>query len=129
MKKLLFALLLAAMPFILRGQVNSQLAEQYFQNGEYEKAVALYEKLNQQNSGDYYFERYVTCLMELNRFDDAEKTVTKQIKKEPQRAPLYVTLGKVYERQNRQDAADEQYKKGIEKQLVALCLAHAAIQG
>jgi tetratricopeptide (TPR) repeat protein len=115
MKKLLFALLLAATPFILRGQVNPQLAEQYFQNGEYEKAVALYEKLNQTNSGDYYFERYVTCLMELNRFDDAEKTVTKQIKKEPQRAPLYVTLGKVYERQNRQDAADEQYKKGIEK--------------
>jgi tetratricopeptide (TPR) repeat protein len=114
MKKLLFLFLFAA-PFLLRGQVNPQLAEQYFQNGEYEKAVSLYEKLNQQNSGDYYFERYVSCLMELGRFDDAEKTVTKQIKKEPQRSPLYVTLGKVYERQNRQDAADEQYKKGIDK--------------
>jgi tetratricopeptide (TPR) repeat protein len=114
MKKLLFLFLFAA-PFLLRGQVNPQLAEQYFQNGEYEKAVSLYEKLNQQNSGDYYFERYVSCLMELGKFDDAEKIVTKQIKKEPQRSPLYVTLGKVYERQNRQDAADEQYKKGIDK--------------
>jgi tetratricopeptide (TPR) repeat protein len=114
MKKLLILFLFAA-PFLLRGQVNPQLAEQYFQNGEYEKAVSLYEKLNQQNSGDYYFERYVSCLMELGRFDDAEKIVTKQIKKEPQRSPLYVTLGKVYERQNRQDAADEQYKKAIDK--------------
>ena len=128
MKKLFFALMLAATPFILKGQVNPQLAEQYFQNGEYEKAVSLYEKLNQQNSGDYYFERYVACLMELNRFDEAEKTVSKQIKKEPQRSPLYVTLGKVYERQNKQDAADEQYKKGIERlpadqrQVVALHL-------
>ncbi len=115
MKKLFFALLLAATPFILRGQINPQLAEQYFQNGEYEKAVSLYEKLNQQNSGDYYFERYVACLMELARFDDAEKTVMKQIKKEPQRPTLYVTLGKVYERQTKQDAADEQYKKAIDK--------------
>ena len=56
MKKLLLALLLTT-PFLLRGQVNPQLAEQYYQNGEYEKAVSLYEKLNQQNSGDYYFER------------------------------------------------------------------------
>ena len=116
MKKLLLALLLTT-PFLLRGQVNPQLAEQYYQNGEYEKAVSLYEKLNQQNSGDYYFERYVSCLMELAKFDEAEKVVTKQIKKEPQRAPLYVTLGKVYERQNRQDAADEQYKKAIDKLL------------
>ena len=114
MKKI-FIVGLVILPFLLRGQPNPQLAEQYFQNGEFEKAVSLYEKLNQVNAGDYYFERFVACLMELNRFDDAEKIIAKQIKKESHRSPLYVTLGKVYERQNKEAAAEEQYKKAIDK--------------
>ena len=114
MKKI-FIVGLVILPFLLRGQPNPQLAEQYFQNGEFEKAVSLYEKLNQVNAGDYYFERFVACLMELNRFEDAEKIIAKQIKKESHRSPLYVTLGKVYERQNKEAAAEEQYKKAIDK--------------
>ena len=68
MKKLLLFILLVS-PFFLKGQPNPQLAEQYFQNGELEKAAVLYEKLYAQNSGDYYFDRYLSCLMDLNRFD------------------------------------------------------------
>ncbi len=114
MKKLLLSLLLA-LPLMLKGQPNPQLAEQYFQNGELEKAAVLYEKLYAQNTGDYYFERYLTCLMDLNRFDEAEKIITKQIKKEPSKSTLYVQLGKLFERQNKETAAAEQYKKAIDK--------------
>ena len=67
------------------------------------------------NTGDYYFERYLACLMDLNRFDEAEKIITKQIKKEPSKPILYVQLGKLYERQNKETAASEQYKKAIDK--------------
>jgi tetratricopeptide (TPR) repeat protein len=115
MKQQLTFLLVIASIFILRGQPNPQLAEQYFQNGEMEKAAALYDKLLQANGGDYYFDRYISCLSELNRFDEAEKVITKQIKKESSKATLYVQLGKIYERQNREDAAVEQYKKAIDK--------------
>lgn len=114
MKKLLLSLFFA-LPLLLAGQPNPQLAEQYFQNGELEKAAVLYEKLYAQNTGDYYFERYLACLMDLNRFDEAEKIITKQIKKEPSKPTLYVQLGKLYERQNKEAAASEQYKKAIDK--------------
>lgn len=114
MKKLLLSLLLV-LPLMLKGQPNPQLAEQYFQTGELEKAAVLYEKLYAQNAGDYYFERYLACLMDLSRYDEAEKIITKQIKKEPSKSTLYVQLGKLYERQNKETAAAEQYKKAIDK--------------
>ena len=79
MKKRLLSLLLV-LPFILRGQPNPQLAEQYFQNGEFEKSAVLYEKIYAKETGDFYFDRYLACLMELNKFDEAEKIITKQIK-------------------------------------------------
>ena len=114
MKKLLLSLLLV-LPLMLKGQPNPQLAEQYFQTGELEKAAVLYEKLYAQNAGDYYFERYLACLMDLSRYDEAEKIITKQIKKEPSKSTLYVQLGKLYERQNKETVAAEQYKKAIDK--------------
>ena len=114
MQKLLLFLLLIV-PLLLKGQPNPQLAEQYFQNGELEKAAVLYEKLYAQNAGDYYFDRYLSCLMDLSRFDEAEKIITKQIKKEPSKSTLYVQLGKLYERQSKNEDAAEQFKKAIDK--------------
>ncbi|MBL7815090.1 MAG: tetratricopeptide repeat protein [Saprospiraceae bacterium] len=114
MKKTLLALLFI-MPLLLAAQPDPRLAEQYFQTGELEKAATLYEKLYAQNSGDYYFERYLSCLMDLSRFDEAERIITKQIKKEPSKSTLYVQLGKLYERQNKTAAANEQFKKAIDK--------------
>jgi tetratricopeptide (TPR) repeat protein len=115
MKQKLSVFLLLMSVFVLRGQPNPQLAEQYFQNGELEKAASLYEKLLQANGGDFYFERYVTCLSDLSRYDEAEKIVQKQLRKESSKATLYVQLGKIYEKQNREDAAVEQFKKAVDK--------------
>lgn len=115
MKKLISALFLV-IPMWLVAQPDPRLADYYFQNGELEKASAIYEKLYQQNSGgDYYFDRYVSCLMDLSRFDDCEKVIQKQIKKEPQKVTLYVQYGKLYEKQTNEPKAAEQYKKAIDK--------------
>jgi tetratricopeptide (TPR) repeat protein len=96
-------------------QVSPQLTEQYFQNGEYEKALDGYEKLSQQNQGDYFFDRYVQCLVNLERYEQGEKVLLKQIKKEPHKVALYVTFGTLYERQNKPEKAEEQYKKAWDK--------------
>ncbi len=115
MKKLISALFLV-IPLWLVAQPDPRLADYYFQNGELEKASAIYEKLYQQNSGgDYYFDRYVSCLMDLSRFDECEKVIQKQIKKEPQKVTLYVQYGKLYEKQTNELKAAEQYKKAIDK--------------
>ena len=87
---------------------QSKLAQQYYADGEYEKAAALFEKLYESNrQNDFYFNRYVDCLIALERFDEGEKVLHKQIKKNPKNVQLLVQLGNLYERQFRPaDAAD-----------------------
>jgi tetratricopeptide (TPR) repeat protein len=116
MKKLAFSIFFHfSFLIVLVAQPDPKLAEQYFQNGELEKAAAIFEKLYQGNTGDYFFERYVTCLLDLSRFDEAERVIQKQIRKEPQKVTLYVNYGKLFDKQSLDAKANEQYKKAIDK--------------
>ena len=113
---LLFFLLNSAL--LLVGQ-ESKLAQQYYENGEYEKAASLYNKLyEQQNNNDYYFERYVECLINLEDYEASEKAIKKQLKKRPNQVQLYVTYGNLYERQYKDEEAQKQYENAV-KQLPA----------
>ena len=115
MKKFIFALFFALPFYVVAQQQDPRLADYYFQNGELEKAATIYEKLYQQNTGDYYFERYISCLMDLGRFEECEKVLQKQLKKEPQKVTLYVQFGKLYDKQGNEPKASEQFKKAIDK--------------
>jgi tetratricopeptide (TPR) repeat protein len=115
MKKLV-AILLFILPMLAYAQNNdARLADYYFQNGELEKAAVIYQKLYENNTGDYYFERYVSCLMDLSRFDEGEKVIIKQIKKEPNKVMLYVNYGKLFDKQGQEVKSEEQFKKAIDK--------------
>ncbi len=95
---------------------DSRLAQQYFNNGEYEKAAALYKKLfDKNNNNDYYFSRYLGCLVELEEYAEAEGILKKQISKNPNKYSLYLDYGNLYERQFMPDKADEMYEKAISK--------------
>lgn len=108
-------LLLMSAPVMALSQ-NARLAQQYYADGEYEKAATLYEQLLDQNdANEYYFERYFNCLLNLERFDAAEKLVEKQIRKFPDNTRLYVSLGKLYESQYMDDKAREQYQRAIDQ--------------
>ncbi len=98
----------------LQGQ-DRQLAEQYFRNGEYEKASSIFEKIYRKNpAGDYYFDRYMNCLLLLEDYKKYEKQLKKRIKRFPQKVQLYVKYGELYERQYQQDKANKQYKRAID---------------
>lgn len=112
--RIFLALALFFIGFTLSAQ-DARLAQQYFNDGEYEKAAFLYEKLFKQNErNDFYFDRYVECLLTLEEFEEAEKAIKKQLKKMPKNVKLYVTYGKLYERQVRDEEANEQYRNAIE---------------
>ncbi len=91
------------------------LAEHYYENGEYEKAGSLFETLYKEKGGDYYFDKYLNCLFSLRKFDDAEKLITKQLKKEPNRSSLYYTYGRMFELNNKPERSIEEYNKAIDK--------------
>ena len=115
MRFLVFTMSLAFLPFVASGQ-DSKLAQQYYQDGEFEKAAVLYQKLyDQQNKNDYYFDRYIECLLAIEQYDEVENALKKGLKEDPNNIRLYVTYGNLYERQFMEDKANEQYEKAIKK--------------
>lgn len=105
--------LLLVLPFLAISQ-NARLAQQYFLDGEYEKAAILYEQLFEQNEeNEYYFDRYFNSLLNLERYQEAEQLVERQIRQFPDNMRLYVSLGSLFEAQLKDDKAQEQYMRAI----------------
>lgn len=112
-RTILLLLISVFLSFQLSAQ-ESKLAEQYFQNGEYEKAGQLFQRLyDAQSSSEYYLDRYIDCLLKLKQFAEGEKVLKRELKKNPQAVKLYVSLGKLLESQDRHDEAEKQYQTAI----------------
>lgn len=118
MKFLRVAALTAVVLFIQTSLMaqDPNLATQYYNNGEYEKAATLFGQLYERDErNDYYFGRYVECLLSLEQYEQCDKVIKKQIKKTPENANLYLTYGNLFERQNKMEEAKAQYEKAIAK--------------
>jgi tetratricopeptide (TPR) repeat protein len=85
-----------------------QLAKQYNTNGEPQKALDIYQKLYRQNN-EVYYSYYVSTLLNLNKFDEAESTVKKLIRKHPNEHQYPILLGTIYIQQGNQNKADAIY--------------------
>lgn len=95
---------------------DPRLAQQYFDEGEYEKSADLYAKLHEQSpENDYFFTQFLECKIQLQDYDAAESALKKEIKRVKYPSPLYVVMGFLYEKQNKNKEAEEQYVKAIEK--------------
>ena len=116
MKRLLiFLSLFFAFSLSLFGQ-KARLAEQYYREGEYEKAAESFKQLFAEDQrNDYFFDRYIECLLSLESYPEAEKEIKKQIKKSPENTLLYVTYGNLFERKVEEEKANYQYQQAVEK--------------
>ncbi|OFY19636.1 MAG: hypothetical protein A2W98_10180 [Bacteroidetes bacterium GWF2_33_38] len=95
-------------------QVNeSQLALKYYQNKEFDKAADVYLKLYEKQKSAYFYSYYINCLLELKDYETAEKSLKKEIKKDPANLSLYVDYGFVFKVQNYFAKADEQFETAI----------------
>ncbi|MES2621451.1 MAG: tetratricopeptide repeat protein, partial [Bacteroidota bacterium] len=88
------------------------LANSYFQNGEFDKAVELYQDLWEKNNNDVkFYAPLYKCLMALKKFDELEKVVKKQIKKSENSPQFQVDLGYMYSQIPNPGKAKDQYEK------------------
>jgi len=94
--------------------VDEQLAQQFFEMREYDKAIVYFEKLYDKNQGLYY-SQYFKCLLVTKDLKKAEKVAKKQLKNMPDVLSLYVDLGQVYAADSNQTKANEQYNKAIKE--------------
>jgi tetratricopeptide (TPR) repeat protein len=116
-KLILFSLLFAllAVPIVSFGQ-DQKLAQQYFADGDYERAMVLFKKLVETTQGNSYFmERYVGCLFQLKRYTEAEKVLVKELKKKTSDPIFNISLGQVYDKLDDAPAAAQQYQLAINR--------------
>ena len=79
------------------GQNDTQLAQYYYANGDFEKAIIYYEKLYAKDPSKQLFLRYVECLSQVKQFKTAEKIYKRQINSNRQDLDLKVSFGQFYE--------------------------------
>lgn len=93
---------------------DPQLANQYYNSGEYEKAADMYKMLFENNGrNDYYFDRYLNALMAMRDYKTTEKEIKQELRKRPDAVHLYVTYGVLLELEFKPEKAEEQYKLAI----------------
>jgi tetratricopeptide (TPR) repeat protein len=95
------------------------LAESYYREGAYEKAIEQFKKLYAKSPfNTSYLNRLISCYQETEQFSKAEKMLFSKLKKNPEQGFLYVYLGYNYEREQRKELARENYDlalKSIDK--------------
>lgn len=113
MKKIFFTIL----SFLLFSFVNAQsnkdlvLARQYYNNGDYEKASQLFNELWKNDSdNEYYYTSLLNSYIRLKEFDEAEKIVKKQIKKNKDKLNYQIDLGYVYSQNNDASSAEKEFE-------------------
>ncbi|MFZ4399745.1 MAG: tetratricopeptide repeat protein [Bacteroidales bacterium] len=102
--------------FIAHSQktVNEQLAAQYFQNGEFEKASELYEELYNDNPSPFFYSNLIQSLISGKDFKKAEKVIKKRMKQTPNDLRISVDLGYIYASSGDDKKAEKQYLEAIE---------------
>lgn len=92
------------------------MAKQYFNDGDFKKAVVYYERLVKKNPRRTdYAEGLIATYQQLERFEDAEKFIFDKINEGNVYPTLYIELGYNYTLQNQPQDADKYYNKAISK--------------
>lgn len=92
---------------------DEQLAAQYFQNGEFEKAADLYEQMLDKSPNPFYYNSLMQSLINAKDFKKAEKIVKKRIKQNQNDIRLSVDLGYIYASSGDDKKAEKQYLETI----------------
>ncbi|RAV27571.1 tetratricopeptide repeat protein [Sinomicrobium soli] len=98
-------------------QVFSQeeiLAKQYFDGGEFGKALALYEKLHKANPGGPYIRQLVACYQQLEQYDQAGEMLQQAAAQQNASPLLFIETGYNYALQGKEDEADKYYDKAVD---------------
>jgi tetratricopeptide (TPR) repeat protein len=94
---------------------NEQLAQYYYDKGDFEKAKVSYEQLlNASPSNTQYFLRTVDCYQQLQQFDIAQKAIQERYNRYKQGIFL-VELGYNFQLQKNDSKAKNYYDQAIEK--------------
>lgn len=94
---------------------SEMLAKNYFDQGEFEKALSIYKDLHQQNpSRRDYFLSLVATYQQLEQFEDARQMLQDEIDNTRNDSTLFIELGRNYQYQNDPETAELYFQKAID---------------
>jgi len=97
------------------GAQEDFLAKQYFADGDFEKALVFYEKLTEKNPRRTdYQQGLISCYQQLERYEEAEAFLLKQLKLRNPHPSLFIELGYNYTLQDITDKANEYYGQALQ---------------
>lgn len=107
MYKLTHFILFCLIAFVACSQTETdiQLAQHYYLNGEFSKAVVYYEKLYTNDPSKVYFSRYLDCLVNTGDKKGAEKLFKKQTAANPEDLSLKIQFYFFYKTNEELDKA------------------------
>lgn len=95
------------------GEVSLKLALEFYADKEYEKSIDLLEELFKENKSKEVYYPLINAYLALERYQDAEKTIKKQLRDKPS-SPIYqVDFGYVLFRQGDDKKGEDVYEDAI----------------
>ncbi|PHR13883.1 MAG: hypothetical protein COA40_05070 [Aequorivita sp.] len=94
---------------------SDALAKNYFEQGQFEKSLRIYEKLNKENPYRLdFFMGVVQSNQQLENYSEAERLIKEKLGNGRNFPQLYIELGYNYSLQNKPEIAAQNYNKAIE---------------
>ncbi len=95
---------------------SAEIAQNYFDQGEYEKAKSVYEQLYKRSNGNLnYLQGLISSMQELEQYQEVEKYLLDFTHRNTAYPNLLVELGYNYQLQEQPEKAKEYYQQAIEK--------------
>lgn len=117
LRSFLFLLMMISLPGLLSAQpgADEQLAAQYFQQGDFPKAIMYYEKLHNKQPTAFYYEQLYKSYVAIKDYDSATKLVKDQMRRANGDPGPIIDMGKLYLLQNETDKANKEFDKAIKQ--------------
>src|SRR5690606_25993710 len=112
--KYLLSLLLCLFTLAVSSQ-NEQLAQNYFDKGDFDKARLSFEELHaKQPSNSFYFQRLLESNQQLQQFEEVERLIQQRLAKYKQ-ASLLVELGYNFQLKKDLTKAKKYYEEALDR--------------
>ncbi len=115
MKKLVLATLILTASINVFAQLSAEdnLAGQYYRNGEWEKALSVYQELFNKGAREQYYDEYLNTLLKLKKYDEAQKLVKSMMQDKNTTYIYKIDYGRILQEQGEQEKAGNWYNSLI----------------
>ncbi|NND77580.1 MAG: hypothetical protein HKN39_05305 [Flavobacteriales bacterium] len=94
---------------------NEALADEYYLNGEYSKALLYLEDIYKKKPGMKTYEKYLVCLKETEQYDEAQKLVKRHMKRYKDKLELHLDAGDIHKALGEEGKARDEYEEAKSK--------------